>query len=45
MLRSQALADKAGELTGREIAQAAWGLARLRRADKATYDALVRAAK
>jgi hypothetical protein len=41
----QALADQAGQLSGREAAQAIWGIARLRRADKPALDALVRAAK
>lgn len=44
-LRTQALAGKAGDLSGREAAQAIWALARLRRADKAALDALVRTAK
>mmetsp|Transcript_7149 Transcript_7149/g.12323 ORF Transcript_7149/g.12323 Transcript_7149/m.12323 type:complete len:533 (+) Transcript_7149:71-1669(+) len=42
---SKALTEKASELGGREVAQAVWGLAKLKRADKATLDALVKAAK
>eukprot|EP00955_Chlamydomonas_euryale_P072334 361367-Chlamydomonas_euryale.AAC.2 len=41
----KALTEKAGELSGRDAAQAVWALAKLRRTDKATLDALVRAAK
>ncbi|GFH16104.1 uncharacterized protein HaLaN_12463, partial [Haematococcus lacustris] len=39
------LAAKAAELSGREVAQVVWAMARLRRADKATLDTIVRSAK
>ncbi|KAL6757045.1 mitochondrial F1F0 ATP synthase associated protein [Haematococcus lacustris] len=42
---SKGLAAKAAELSGREVAQVVWAMARLRRADKATLDTIVRSAK
>eukprot|EP00798_Chlamydomonas_sp_ICE-L_P021340 gene21340-28275_t len=41
---SKALADKASELSPREAVQAVWGLAKLRKSDKATLDPLIKAA-